>query len=277
MGRFFGFYWLCILLISCTSKVETGRSETFIQNLDNGGYAVIPYDIVKGDTLFNGLAVYFGANGEKTDEIWFHNSVKDGPHKSFSEGKLLSIVPYNKGKENGIAEYFNGKRVFKRILFSDAEIKMVSLIDLKGNDSLINFVSKEDPYLIFQKNSESGLYVKEGHLHSDSIRIIDSKYGMGFPRDIDLIVPGINVNGYIQNLDLVVSNELNGEFLKVDRIKTKGDHRFRINFTQPGIYFLRLNTELMILGTNQSFSDSSLSELKITRKDHALGKMHFRY
>ncbi len=99
------FIILFIFFTQCVRDKKKNEKVKFY--LDNGKTAIIESDIYSTDTIFNGLGVYYLANGQKEDEVKFKNGAKSGISIHFdSTGTPVSKSTYLHDKLNGPVIYF---------------------------------------------------------------------------------------------------------------------------------------------------------------------------
>lgn len=86
--------------------------------LDNGGYAILPFKIVNGDTILEGKGQYYSKLGILQEEIEYKKSLKNGWHISYDfNGKVEQKIMYIDDKANGEAIFLINMEKKKWSLF----------------------------------------------------------------------------------------------------------------------------------------------------------------
>lgn len=99
------FIILCIVFTQCDRDKKRNEKVKFY--LDNGKTAIIESQICSTDTIFNGVGIYYLANGQKEDIVEFKNGEKSGISIHFdSTGTPVSESTYLHDKLNGPVIYF---------------------------------------------------------------------------------------------------------------------------------------------------------------------------
>ena len=115
------------------------------------------------------LWVFYNREGLKTAEITYKLGIKEGPSRSFKEGNLVKITPYQNDLVEGTEQYFypsgklkkevpyqKGKSSGTGFVYAQEDQRIITLLTYKNNQ----LVRKQDINQIDQQNQKQGLWME---------------------------------------------------------------------------------------------------------------------
>jgi hypothetical protein len=165
-----------ILLISffflgCNNQNVTGPSIKKIKNA-RGELSILPYIIVKGDTLLNGKASYYNSEGKIKEELDYKYGSKEGWDTKFdSLQELTSKIFYKNNLPNGYGYFYDdSKKVVSKRYFIDG-VKVLEL-RMTSNTKPIQYQVFDDmggvQYVVLFDSTGKKVY-ENGYIFQDSI------------------------------------------------------------------------------------------------------------
>jgi len=184
---------LVVLFIRC--NINKGRIEDVKFDLGEGKKAVIKCKIINGDTIFNGEAIYYYANGLKENVVMLKEDKKNGTSVLFdSLGNIYSKSMYVNNKLNGSVLFFKaGTNIVETEQFYTNDVLLcIKLYDDSSRLKQYAGMSGNNLFYTIHYNSDGDIISENGDIFGDYFDSSSSLDRIKVNKEFEIKIPIVN-------------------------------------------------------------------------------------